>query len=178
MSGIKRLKMKKTINKSLIFSYLFLVFISFLAALIYLIYRDSSIFFNQLFLPFGIEIVSEKQQIQELLPLPKWVIYSLPGGIWVYVTTIIAKKYDSSENKYLKGITLIPSIYAVGLEFLQFFHFTDGTFDWIDLFIIIIASIAAKGSNKLELSLKNHPNFQHLALISAFLVLFLGNVYQ
>jgi hypothetical protein len=129
-------------------------------------------------LSFGIETVSDRQQVQELLPLPNWVIYSLPGGIWVYVTTIIAKKYDGSENKFIKGITLIPSIYAVGLEFLQLFHFTDGTFDWVDLLIIFMASIAAKGSNKLELSLNNHPNFQNLALISAFLVLFFGNVHQ
>lgn len=170
--------MVKSNNKSVIVSYLFLILLTFLATAIYLIYRDSSIFLNQLFLSFGIETVSDRQQVQELLPLPNWAIYSLPGGIWVYVTTIIAKKYDCSENKFIKGITLIPSIYAVGLEFLQLFHFTDGTFDWVDLFIIFMASIAAKGSNKLELSLNNHPNFQNLALISAFLVLFFGNVHK
>jgi len=165
-------------NKSLIFSYLYLTLLAFMAAIIYLIYRDSSILLNHLFLPFRIETTLEKQLIQDLLPLPNWIIYSLPGGIWVYVTTIIAIKNEHIEYKFTGVIILVPSIYAVVLEFLQFFHFTDGTFDWVDLLIIFVAAFAAKGSYKLELSLKNYPNFHNLALLSAFLVLFLSDVYR
>jgi hypothetical protein len=170
--------MSEISNKSLIFNYLFLILFSFFAAFIYLIYRDSSILFNQLFLPVGFQTAFDRQQIHDLLPLPNWVIYSFPGGIWVFITTIIAKKYDRTENKITRYFAFIPLIYAVGLEFLQLFHFTDGTFDWVDLLIIFVAAFAAGGSNKLELSLKNHPNFQNLALFSAFLVLFLSDVHR
>jgi hypothetical protein len=170
--------MSQTNNKSLIFSYLFLILLSLLAAYIYLIYRDSSILFNQLFLHVRFDLDFERQQIQDLLPLPNWFIYSLPGGIWVYVTTIIASKHECMENKFTKILAFLPSTYAIGLEFFQLFHFTDGTFDWVDLLVIIAATYTAKRVNRNELTLTSYPNFLNLALVSAFLVLFLSDVHR
>lgn len=163
-------------NKLLVFNYLLLFLLSTFAAGIYLFYRDPSIIFNQIISTTGFEIVSVKTQIQALLPLPNWIIYSLPGGIWVYVTTLIAKKYDHSENKFAKGIIQIPFIYGVGLEFLQLFHFTDGTFDWVDLILILIAEYFAKRSYLNDFPLNKYPRFLNLVFISAFLVLFLSDL--
>ena len=170
--------MLKTNNKSLIFNYLFLFFLSIASAFIYLIYRDYSIIFNRLFLAIGFDTVSERQQIQNLFPLPNWVIYSLPGGIWVYVTTIIAKKRHSRKNLMTKTFTALPSVYAIGLEFFQLFHFTDGTFDWVDLTFILLAFQFAHNFNQIEFLSNKHPKFLNVALISAFLVLFLSDVHH
>jgi hypothetical protein len=166
--------MQMQYNKLLIFNYLLLLLLSFFAAVIYLFYRDSSIIFNQIISTTGFEIVSVKTQIQALFPLPNWIIYSLPGGIWVYVTTILAVKYEKTKHKYT--ISNYPILFSVGLELFQLFHFTDGTFDWVDLILILIAGYFAKRSNLGEFPLKKYPRIQNLMLISAFLVLLLADV--
>lgn len=163
-------------NKLLVFNYLLLLLLSFFAAVIYLFYRDSSIIFNQIISTSGFEIVSVKTQIQALFPLPNWIIYSLPGGIWVYVATILAVKYEKTEGKYEIPIGIYPIILSIGIELFQLFHFTDGTFDWVDLILILIAGYFAKRSNLGEFPLKKYPRIQNLMLISAFLVLFLADV--
>ena len=163
-------------NKLLVFNYLYLILLSLLAAGIYLVYRDSSILINQFFLSLELENIFARKQIQELLPLPQWVIYSLPGAIWVYITTILAVKFEKTERKYT--IANYPILFSVGLELFQLFHFTDGTFDWVDLILILIAGYFAKRSNLEEFPLNKYPRFLNLALISAFLVLFLSDVHH
>jgi hypothetical protein len=163
-------------NKLLVFNYLYLILLSLLAAGIYLVYRDSSILINQFFLSLELENIFARKQIQELLPLPHWVIYSLPGAIWVYITTILAVKFEKTERKYT--IANYPILFSVGLELFQLFHFTDGTFDWVDLILILIAGYFAKRSNLEEFPLNKYPRFLNLAIISAFLVLFLSDVHH
>jgi len=163
-------------NKLLVFNYLYLILLSLLAAGIYLVYRDSSILINQFFLSLELENIFARKQIQELLPLPQWVIYSLPGAIWVYITTILAVKFEKTERKYT--IANYPILFSVGLELFQLFHFTDGTFDWVDLILILIAGYFAKRSSLEEFPLNKYPRFLNLALISAFLVLFLSDVHH
>jgi hypothetical protein len=147
-----------------------------LAALIYFLYRDGSILFNQIFSTFGIDGIQEKQRIQELLPMPSWFIYSVPGGIWVYVTSVISSKFEKTSVVMNISIFSVPTIYAAGLEFCQLFHLTDGTFDWVDLLFILAGDFFAKHSKQLELNLHKHTKIHNFALISAFLVLLLSDV--
>ena len=163
-------------NKLLVFNYLYLILLSLMAAGCYLVDRDSSILINQFFLSLELENIFARKQIQELLPLPQWVIYSLPGAIWVYITTILAVKFEKTKRKYT--IANYPILFSVGLELFQLFHFTDVTFDWVDLILILIAGYFAKRSNLEEFPLNKYPRFLNLALISAFLVLFLSDVHH
>lgn len=165
-------------HKNLIFNYLYLFSLAFLAASIYFLFRDKTILFNQFFSTFGFDGLQEKQRIQEIIPVPNWIIYSLPGGIWVYVASIFAHKFEKKLFYFPVHVYILPAIYALGLEFCQLCHLTDGTFDWLDLLFVLIGVYLAKHSKHLELNLSGHPKIQHFALISAFLVLFLSNVYH
>jgi hypothetical protein len=170
--------MKLNKDKLFFFNYIALLSLSLLAALIYFLYRDGSILFNQIFSTFGFDGIQEKQRIQELLPMPAWIIYSVPGGIWVYVTSVIASKFEKTSVIMYISIFSVPTIYAVGLEFCQLFQLTDGTFDWVDLLFILLGVFFAKHSEQLDLNLNKHPKIQNFALISAFLVLLLSDVHH
>jgi hypothetical protein len=168
------MKFKK--DKLFVFNYIVLLSLSLLAALIYFLYRDGNILFNQIFSTFGFDGIQEKQRIQELLPMPAWIIYSVPGGIWVYITSVIASKFEKTSVVMYISIFSVPTIYATGLEFCQLFHLTDGTFDWVDLLFILVGVFFAKHSKQLELNLHKYPKIQNFALISAFLVLLLSDM--
>lgn len=70
---------------------------------------------------------------------PKWVIYSLPDGLWMFSgTSLILNVWGNSINKQsIFWILMIPFI-AILFEFLQLIHLMRGTFDIIDIVIYLI----------------------------------------
>ncbi|MBU2020597.1 MAG: hypothetical protein KJ941_13205 [Bacteroidetes bacterium] len=59
----------------------------------------------------------------------EWLVYNLPGALWMYAFLF---SFISDGKKGLLRC-LLPLLIPVGIEFLQFFHITDGTFDPLDL---------------------------------------------
>ena len=70
---------------------------------------------------------------------PKWIIYSLPDGLWVYSFTSSMIIFWNSEERKLKLWLLIPFITGIIFEILQKLNLFPGTFDIVDLTISIIA---------------------------------------
>jgi hypothetical protein len=110
--------------------------------------------------------------------LPNWVIYSLPGGIWVFVLTIIFRRVYRKRITPQLPIDYLPMIYAIGLEFLQYLHVTDGTFDKMDLMIILAAEFLARMLDFKQISTEYRlmEKVHYLVAFSGFLVLFLSDV--
>jgi hypothetical protein len=81
------------------------------------------------------------RSIFSIFEIPSWIIYSLPGGLWLlaFQNTISYLKCFSMKQ------LLLPILFAfgigVGLEVLQSLNITDGRFDWIDILFYTIATI-------------------------------------
>ncbi len=73
--------------------------------------------------------------------LPEWIIYSLPDGLWVYSfsSSFIIIWYGNFDTA--KPWLLFPLLLGAFAEVLQYFNILPGTFDLIDFFFCIIASI-------------------------------------
>jgi len=72
---------------------------------------------------------------------PKWVLYSLPDGIWVYSLTsfmFINWYLELDKSKYFW--LLIGPVLGLSLEFGQLAHIVPGTYDNMDLIICLFAS--------------------------------------
>lgn len=78
---------------------------------------------------------------QEFLPLfnsskiPKWFMYNLPDGLWLYsllcLMTLIWQ--NDQLSRYIIIWTFLVVILSFVLEILQGLHRIPGTFDWGDL---------------------------------------------
>ncbi len=107
---------------------------------IYLFYRTERTVINELFIKiFSFQkYYTLKNAVNLHLPLNKQLIYSLPEGLWVFAASLISKDFYIEINKWkLRGV-FIPLAFALSLELLQLFNFTNGRFDLIDIAFAII----------------------------------------
>ena len=71
--------------------------------------------------------------------LPKWVIFSLPGGLWMFAcTSLILIVWKNELNKQSLFWLFIMPFLSILSEFTQLFHLINGTFDIIDITIYLI----------------------------------------
>ena len=138
----------KRIFNSLSFRLLTLFSLSFIAASIYFLYRDNTIIFNQILSTFHIDNLLNKKDLAPHLPLPNWAIYSLPGGIWVFVLTSLLNQHSIWFQKARLPLDYLPITYGIILEFFQFFHITNGTFDSMDILFVLGFGIIALSINR------------------------------
>jgi uncharacterized membrane protein YbhN (UPF0104 family) len=83
-------------------------------------------------------------------------IFSLPNALWVFSFTRIYLLLWKNNNSY--GLFWFFGAFAVSIlfEVAQYFNFIPGTFDWIDLVLVILAGIIS-----LSLSFKELINSYH-----------------
>ena len=106
---------------------------------IYLFYRTERTVVNQMaitvFSPSGFRAV--KEWVNGVLPLHEFIVYSLPGGVWVMSATLLSASLFVRLGSTRIQLVLVPFVFAVGLEWLQFAHLVAGRFDWSDLLLYI-----------------------------------------
>lgn len=74
--------------------------------------------------------------------IPKWVLYSLPDGLWCFsLNSLFFLIWKNSY--YLSFVLFISFIFCIGTEMLQKFNIIVGYFDILDLFFIILALITS-----------------------------------
>jgi hypothetical protein len=170
----------KNIFNSLSFRLLTLFTLSFIAASIYFLYRDNTIIFNQILSTFHVDNLLNKKDLSPHFPLPKWAIYSLPGGIWVFVLTTLLNQHSIWVQKARLPLDYLPITYGIILEFFQFFHITNGTFDFVDILFVLGFGVIALSINRnqQELTVKWQTKIPHWVLVSGFLVLILSDVHK
>lgn len=103
--------------------------------IIYLVYRTEKTLINELILLFvSADTFAEiRSSVKQSLPLSESIVFSLPGGLWVFCSTIVSKEFYIRIANYRIAIAAIPILFAAGLEICQFFHLTNGTFDRWDI---------------------------------------------
>lgn len=161
--------------------YLYIVSALIISLFIYLFYRTDKTLVNQIF----IQLISLKsyenlkQAITTSLPLNKYIIYSLPEGLWVFCITLTSKGfYIKLFNKQINCV-LIPLIFVIGLELFQLIHLTNGRFDFLDITIsFVFWFIAAKiiDTKTQFQNIFNSFNFNSAICILSYCIVYLAHV--
>lgn len=105
-----------------------------LSLLLYTLFRTRDTIVNQAF----IHLFSFQPPVLRL-PQAPWVVYNLPGALWLYAFLWFT---SLSRSKFL---TLLPLGLALGIETVQLLHITDGTFDGLDVFFYLLSLLAFVG---------------------------------
>lgn len=115
---------------------LWLIIPSLLISLfIYLFYRTDKTVVNDIFMAVFSRSAyySLRSAVNQALPLPNLIIYSLPEGLWVFCITLTSKPYYLRVGRLQFNLMYLPLVFSVGLELLQLVHITNGRFDWLDI---------------------------------------------
>lgn len=150
---------------------------------IYLFYRSERTIVNQLAALILSENLYEdvRLAINRFLTLNEAIVFSLPGGLWVFCTTVLARDlYFSIENHKIR-LLHTPIFFAVGLELCQLFHFTNGTFDARDLGFYLgswLVGVYAYRSRNTHQDILAPFSLNSLACMACFLSVYLAHVSQ
>lgn len=106
---------------------------------LYLLYRSETLLIFK-----WIKVMGIYDFISVLRPdngINSWFVYSLPDGLWLfsYIMIISAIWCFDIRKSLLYSVPLV--IIAIGSEILQIPHIVSGTFDFIDLWCYIVATI-------------------------------------
>ena len=159
-----------------------LIAIALVASLsIYLFYRTEKTVVNELALFFFSSGTFSliRNIIANAIPLNDQIIYSLPGGLWVFCTTVLAKDLYTKFRDRQIPMVAIPVLFAVGLEVCQLIHLTKGTFDlWDVAFSVMFWLIAYFGFqfNTARLTILSTFARNGFIWLASFLAVFLAHV--
>lgn len=163
--------------------YSFITVALLVSLFLYLFYRSEKTIVNQLAIFFLSQntYASIRFTINQALPLNDSIIYSLPGGLWVFCTTILASDLYLKIQKYQVQITNAPVLFAVLLEACQLLHFRKGTFDLRDVVFYIGFWLFARYAY----DSRNDPrdlfapfSINSIACVASFLSVYLAHVPQ
>jgi len=159
--------------------YIFLALI--VSLFIYVFYRTDKTLVNQVI----IQLISFKTYqhlkliITASLPLNKYVIYSLPEGLWVFCITLTSKEFYFDLFKKRINCVFIPLLFVVALELFQLFRITNGYFDFFDIGIsLLFWLIAAKiidTQQRLE-NLFHSLNYNNLFCVLSYCIVYFAHV--
>jgi hypothetical protein len=120
-----------------------------IGAVIYILWRSKNLFvFRWLEMAGLAQIVTAAREYGFFYrsSIPQIVLYSLPDALWVYsYTAALALIWERDLSRQRLIWILLPTVTAVGAEFVQFFHIISGTFDWSDVWSYLVAGFF--GSN-------------------------------
>lgn len=116
-----------------------------LSLFIYVFYRSEKTLINELVIPvLTLDFYTTlKASFGTSIPLSNVIIFSLPGGLWVFCVTMLAQGLYLKIKAYKIQLVFVPFVFAVGLEFCQLAHLTNGRFDLWDLIFYLGFWLAA-----------------------------------
>jgi hypothetical protein len=102
---------------------------------IYLFYRTDKTVVNELailLLSYD-TYASLKRCIVNFVPLSEPIIFSLPGGLWVFCATTLSHEFYIKLHTHKIQVIVVPVLFAIGLELCQLLHLIRGRFDVLDI---------------------------------------------
>lgn len=127
------------------------------------------------------EYLELKMNIKKMIPLNNFIIFSLPGGLWMFSSTLLFKDFYIEIKKLKIELLFVPLIFCVFLELFQLTNITNGRFDIFDiitylLFGVISIYLFQSKNNKKELLTPFTIN--SFISIVCFLIVYLAHVWQ
>lgn len=150
---------------------------------VYTFYRSEKTVVNEMIIYFlgFVRYVSIRSIVTNALPLCEAIIYSLPGGLWMFCVTALSTGFYMHVAQYKIQMTLVPIVFAIGLEFCQLFQITNGRFDLWDIafylvfWLLAFLTFRSNGSQENILAPLTLRGFMCLA---CFLSVYLAHVSQ
>jgi hypothetical protein len=148
---------------------------------IYLFYRTESTVVNEI----AITILSAdwygklKDTIRSFVPLNRVLIYSLPGGLWVFAITLTSAPFYIQLYSRQMHCIYVPLAFSIGLEIFQLLQITNGRFDVLDIVIAIICwSIAYTFFNDAQAkqNLFENVNGKRILCFASYAIVYLSHV--
>lgn len=116
-------------------------FALFLGGIIYVLWRDESLIMFRWFdaLGVGVQVHSIRIYAERYANiLPQWVIFSLPQALWLFSGILLLMSiWGNDKHKGMQLWLIILSTMAFGIEYLQYLHWIPGTFDELDVVLLI-----------------------------------------
>ena len=163
--------------------YLYIVAALLISLFIYVFYRTDKTLVNQFLINTCSLPVYHglKMKITEQIPLSNLVIYSLPEGLWIFCITLTSKSLYLPMCAHRFKCIYLPLIFAIGLEIMQLFHFTNGQFDFFDIgasifFWFIAANIVATDDE--DQNILNVGSFKRSACVLSYSIVYLAHVIR
>lgn len=111
-----------------------------LGGLIYLLFRPIALlFFSGLIALDCLDGLILIRQLLAPIALPDWLIYNLPGALWLYAFVNFSLTCGTNKHHSL----VLPILLSIGSEGAQFFNWLPGTFDYLDLSFYSLAIVVA-----------------------------------
>ena len=117
-------------------------------------------------------IQSFRNWMQDLVPLSNWIIFNLPGALWIlaFNQMLLGLRFPPSAIKNLSHTLLLI---VLGIEVLQYFNITNGVFDPLDLLAYFLVYLLLVGSRKLSnkkvpLQATQAFNWKMILILSSF----------
>lgn len=150
---------------------------------IYVVYRSEKTLVNELiiFLLTFETYAAMKSSIINAMPLPNSMVFSLPGGLWISCATALSQDFYMKIREYKIQVAVIPILFAIGLEFCQLIHLTNGRFDIWDLAFYVLFWLLALYLFPSRITQKNivSPFTLHgFICLACFLSVYLAHVSQ
>jgi len=117
----------------------FLTVSLFFCLFIYVFYRTDKTLVTRLFIAlFSREQYSSLEtSIRSLLPLPDFIIYSVPEGLWVFCITVTSSFFYVELKNKKWDLVYVPILAAILMELFQLVHLFNGRFDLMDINVSI-----------------------------------------
>lgn len=119
-----------------------LILLLLLACLwIYTFYRPDTILINEIWQSLHMKETFNQWRtvIATTIPLPHWMIYNLPEAMWIACLSICCQSVFVPWQGKRLSLRPFPIVYAISLEIFQYFHITNGTFDFWDILASFVA---------------------------------------
>jgi hypothetical protein len=162
--------------------YYSIILLSLLAALfLYAFYRTGNTVVNRLFSAvFGTEgFEALRVAITTTLPLPNFIIYSLPEALWVFAATLLSKNLFFGIGRYPVRCVYFPLAFAYIWELNQLFGLTNGRFDAWDMLSCTAAFLLARDYFRAPYGhthILRHFSWQGALFFTGFGIVYLSHV--
>jgi hypothetical protein len=113
-----------------------------IGGLTYILFRAASLKMFGWFKDLGFsEIITFARQSISDIELPQWTIYNLPDALWLFAfTNLMLLLWDNKFTRHSIFWILVAPIIGLLSELGQAIHFIPGTFDFMDLTLLIFAT--------------------------------------
>ncbi|HYF71154.1 MAG TPA: hypothetical protein VD884_23670 [Ohtaekwangia sp.] len=154
-----------------------------LSLFIYLFYRSEKTVVNELM----IFIISfdtysaMRSNVIAMIALPESIVFSLPGGLWIFCVTMLSQQFYLKIGEQKIPLVIVPVLFAIGLEFCQLLHVTNGRFDVWDIVLYLLFWLIACDPFDSERPQQNmlFPFTLHsFIFLACFLSVYLAHVSQ
>lgn len=110
----------------------------FLGGIIYIRYRSHSLNMFGLLRALNLEKFFPQHYFNKNSIIQSFIVFSLPNGLW-YLSAIMIFSLIWKQNKPFYFYSTIFLIFNILTEVLQLNHIVSGTFDSVDIFVLVIS---------------------------------------